>query len=63
MTKDEVLNLALAELEALWSFYGMGLEVANWHLNGDLHPLDDFFESNDFGALDALYKLRDQEGK
>ena len=42
MTKDELLNLALQELEDLWSFYGMNLEVANWHMNGDLEPLDAF---------------------
>jgi hypothetical protein len=27
--------------------YGKGLEVANWHLNGDLEPFDNFFESAD----------------
>ena len=42
MTKDELLNLALQELEDLWSFYRMNLEVANWHMNGDLEPLDAF---------------------
>jgi hypothetical protein len=25
--------------------YGDGLEVANWHQNGDLEPFDNFFES------------------
>lgn len=25
--------------------YGDGLEVANWHLNGDLEPLDNFIDS------------------
>ena len=30
--------------------YGMGLEVANWHQNGDLEPLDEFYES----ALEAM---------
>lgn len=29
--------------------YGEGLEVANWHLNGDLEPFDTFYES----ALDC----------
>lgn len=24
--------------------YGTGLEVANWHLNGDLEPFDNFFD-------------------
>lgn len=26
------------------SLYGEGLRVANWHLNGDLEPFDNFFE-------------------
>jgi len=47
-------SAAKEELEALWSFYGKGLEVANWHLNGDLEPLDHFFESNSCDALDKL---------
>lgn len=25
--------------------YGEGLEVANWHQNGDLEPFDTFYES------------------
>ena len=25
--------------------YGEGLEVANWHLNGDLEPFDNFYEN------------------
>lgn len=28
---EEALKKAYAELDALWSFYGQGLEVANWH--------------------------------
>ena len=29
--------------------YGTGLEVANWHLNGDLESLDNFIDSaNDY---------------
>tara|TARA_R110001606_G_scaffold8453_3_gene37204 strand:+ start:7390 stop:7632 length:243 start_codon:yes stop_codon:yes gene_type:complete len=28
------------------SLYGQGLQVANWHLNGELEPLDNFFEEN-----------------
>lgn len=27
------------------SLYGTGLEIANWHLNGELEPFDNFFES------------------
>lgn len=25
--------------------YGQGLEVAKWHINGDLEPFDSFYES------------------
>lgn len=30
------------------TLYGQGLEVANWHMNGDLEPLDNLFEENDW---------------
>ena len=30
------------------AFYGQNLEVANWHQNGDLEPIDKFFEENDW---------------
>lgn len=40
------------ELEKLRKFkeyfdelYGTGLEVKNWHLNGDTEPFDNFYES------------------
>lgn len=36
-------------LDALFSFYGTGLEVANWHLNGDLEPWDKFYNANSTG--------------
>lgn len=41
-----------AEIERLQAFkhyfdelYGKGLEVANWHLNGNTEPFDNFYES------------------
>ena len=27
------------------ALYGEGLEIANWHKNGDLEPFDSFYES------------------
>lgn len=43
---------ATNELEKLRKFkeyfdelYGTGLEVKNWHLNGDIEPFDNFYES------------------
>lgn len=32
------------------TLYGKNLAVANWHQNGELEPLDSFFESNDWIA-------------
>lgn len=50
---DEVEELQ-GRIEHLQSFYdymselyGEGLEVTNWHKNGDLEPFDNFFESAD----------------
>ena len=55
MSKEiELLIQAQKELDALWSLVGNGLEVANWHLNGDLEPLDNFFMDSNHGALDAI---------
>lgn len=44
-------------LDALLSFYGQGLEVANWHQNGDTEPLDNFIDENSDGT--ELQLLRD----
>ena len=65
-------KLALAQLEeknelkSLKEFksyfedlYGQGLEVANWHQNGDTEPFDSFFES----ALDAEIKALREESE
>lgn len=44
-------------IDALYSvLYGQGLEVANWHRNGELQPMDSFFDDNASG--DELEKLR-----
>lgn len=33
----------------IWEmFYGQGMELTNWHLNGDTQPIDSFFEDNDW---------------
>lgn len=40
---------AVAPYKAFYDYfkelYGTGLDVANWHLNGELEPFDEFFES------------------
>lgn len=33
--------------EYMSELYGEGLEVANWHKNGDLEPFDNFYDSAD----------------
>ena len=47
----EETGLAPDELEKLVAFkeyfdamYGQGLQIANWHMNGDLEPFDSFYE-------------------
>ncbi len=47
---------AAAELlDAILGFHGQGLQVANWHQNGDLEPFDNFIDQNSDGTeLDAL---------
>ena len=52
----ETLAKAVAEIERLTarlddireSLYGKGFYVAGWHLNGDLEPVDTWFEENDW---------------
>ena len=48
----DLINYQKAEIERLQAFksyfdelYGKGLEVANWHLNGNTEPFDNFYES------------------
>jgi hypothetical protein len=43
---EEASKRIVAEI---WNaFYGQNLQVANWHLNGELEPMDSFFETNDW---------------
>lgn len=32
--------------EIIETLYGQNLYISNWHMNGDLEPLDNFFEGN-----------------
>jgi hypothetical protein len=48
--KNEALKAARQELDNLWSFVGDGLMVAEFHQNGNLEPLDNFFFENDQNA-------------
>ena len=49
---EQATSNGLNELDKLRKFkeyfdelYGIGLEVKNWHLNGDTEPFDNFYES------------------
>lgn len=48
----DLINRQKAEIDKLNKFksyfddlYGKGLAVANWHLNGETEPFDNFYES------------------
>ena len=42
-----LLERCLEDLEEIWSNYGQGYGVANFHLNGELEPLDNFLTTMD----------------
>lgn len=58
----EALDKTKAKLDAVKSeLYGHGLEVANWHKNGALEPMESWFDDNDWESSEAtetLAKLR-----
>lgn len=58
LAKYEDIGLSPNEVKALKYFkeyfdelYGEGLEIANWHLNGDLEPFDNFYDSAVDGGI------------
>jgi hypothetical protein len=42
----EIERLRGVVAEIVGELYGQGFEVAGWHLNGALEPLDTFFDDN-----------------
>jgi hypothetical protein len=58
---DRLMQEAADKIERLerivgemWdTFYGQNMQVANWHQNGELEPMDEFFESNDWSAEES----------
>jgi hypothetical protein len=54
----EACQLAERFIDAILSFCGHNLEVANWHLNGDTEPFDNFITENQIGDRDELETLR-----
>ena len=47
---DRIDRLERVVAEIWKSFYGQNMQVENWHQNGELEPMDSFFESNDWSA-------------
>ncbi len=41
------------------SFCGKNLMISGWHLNGDLEPVDNWFDSNDWEPVPESEKLVD----
>lgn len=40
----------------MWEmFYGQNLRLENWHKNGDLEPIDRFFESNNWNIEEPTH--------
>ena len=49
------LKLALKQIkETHDALLGQGLQIAGWHLNGALEPVESFFSDSDCGAVEAI---------
>ena len=46
--RREINRLRKRHAEIVKELYGQGLEVAYFHMNDDLDPLDSWFEQNDW---------------
>jgi hypothetical protein len=54
---ETALIKAKEALDSIYDLNGTGLEVANWHRNGDLESLDSFIESSDvYEAIEIAEK-------
>ena len=65
--KIENLRIVQTALQAykdyMTALYGEGYQVANWHLNGDLEPLDTFLDSADAEYESVLSQNGSSEAK
>lgn len=63
LTKESDVSTLCSEvadrLEELMNFkqyfselYGQGLEIVNWHLNGDTEPFDNFYDSAEMAGTE-----------
>lgn len=51
----EALRKAREALDYWRELYGIGLEVLNWHMNGDIETFDSFYDSS--GTYEALAEI------
>ena len=55
--QNDIIKADIKSLKAFKAYfdelYGEGLEITNWHLNGELEPFDCFYES----ALQEMKKI------
>lgn len=51
----EALRKAREALDYWRELYGIGLEVLNWHMNGDVETFDSFYDSS--GTYEALAEI------
>lgn len=54
-------NQKLADIKD--AFCGQGLTLANWHLNGAMEPMENFFEQNDWEPETEAIARADGGGK
>lgn len=52
---SEALRKAREALDYWRELYGIGLEVLNWHMNGDIETFDSFYDSS--GTYEALAEI------
>lgn len=52
LTNNELFNIAFRKY--FEELYGQNLQIANWHLNGELEPLDNFIDSAIIYAEDCV---------
>lgn len=51
----ETLEKAREALDYWRELYGIGLEVLNWHMNGNTEPFDSFYDNS--GTYEALAEI------
>lgn len=42
------------------ALYGQNLSISGWHLNGELEPVDNWFDSNDWEPIECIEITKEQ---